>query len=377
MRLQSDWHDFGSRSRRRLRPTVVVWLLAVVAVVGLLSQRARRFDVMGIAQYESRQIASDEVGRVRMVPIRLFEKVRQGQTVVLLEDDRIRCELATASAEIARLKAEFNAARDRLNAETQNLKTSRILDKRRFATDVEDARLRVLDLTTILETDRLTLQDLRLKMEFEQTVYSKNAATDLEYQTAKIAHAALERKIRENEHALNQAKLDLTQAQRRHEEFGQAAVAVPSVETAVAPLREAITVQERRLDALAVNRAMLVLKSPLDGVVTQVIRGAGEAVRAGDPILTISAEQPTGVVVYANDVQMNDVKVGMPVELVRQSERTPIVASRVVAVRPVIEHLPVRLWRNPSIAEWGRAVLVSVPPEMKIVPGELVGVRGP
>jgi len=38
--------------------------------------------------------------------------------------------------------------------------------------------------------------------------------------------------------------------------------------------------------------------------------------------------------------------------------------------------MPERLWVNPNIPEWGRPILIKIPPGLELVPGELVGVRG-
>jgi HlyD family secretion protein len=365
----------GRRAWRRHGPSVLVWLAALGGVVYLLGRRTYHFEATGIAQGDIRQIAAATLGRIRFVPVRLFENVRQGQTLTVLEDDRIQCDLATASAEIARLRAELHATQDRLDVDARNRKIDRMTEARRFATDVENARIRILDLTTILETDRTTLDDLRLKMKFTQNIFSKEAATDFETQTARINFAALERKIRENERELVQARLDLEQSKRRNDDFVKQTPAFPSLDLALAPLREAVTVQERRVTALAMDRAMLVLKSPLDGTVSQMIRGVGEAVRPGEPILVVSARRASSIVAYASDFQIGEIKEGMPVELITQAGGGRIVGSKVVSVGPVIEQIPVRLWRNPSIPEWARGILVAVPTNLNLVPSELIVIR--
>jgi hypothetical protein len=38
--------------------------------------------------------------------------------------------------------------------------------------------------------------------------------------------------------------------------------------------------------------------------------------------------------------------------------------------------MPQRLWRNPNIPQWGRPVLIDIPPGLSLVPGEVVGIRG-
>jgi multidrug resistance efflux pump len=275
-------------------------------------------------------------------------------------------------AETARLKAELNATRDRLAVEAKNQITLWRVDLRRFATDVEEARILVLNLTTTLETDRLTLQDLQLKMEFEREVYSKDAATLLEKETARITHAALERKIQENQVALKQAKTDLERAKDRYNDFFKNPATQPSTELALAPLDEAITVQERKIDGLAFDRALLVLKSPIEGTVSFVYHNPGETVQPAEPILTILPARPSEIIAYLPEDRPLEITEGTVVDIVDLHNLRQPATARILNVTPSIEEIPIRLRRNPSVPEWGQPLLVSIPPELKLLSGELV-----
>ena len=66
----------------------------------------------------------------------------------------------------------------------------------------------------------------------------------------------------------------------------------------------------------------------------------------------------------------------MNVELVKKSEPVKTVKSQVAYVGPAVELVPQRLWRNQTIPQWGRPILIRVPPGLQLIPGELVGVRG-
>jgi hypothetical protein len=138
----------------------------------------------------------------------------------------------------------------------------------------------------------------------------------------------------------------------------------------------------------------LVVKAPADGIVIQIqananiaalrrpgegiLRRPGEVVLAGDPILTIAERQPTEVVAYARENQVNWVREGMAVELVELAQsggKAQVGRSQILRVGPSIEQMPQRLWRNPGVPQWGRPFLVKIPPGMTLVIGERVGIR--
>jgi multidrug resistance efflux pump len=364
--------NYRSKSWRRHGLPIGVWILAVAGATFFLGQRGRHFEIIGVTQNKNHQVSSTEIARIRMITVRPFEKIRQGQTVVLLEDDRIQCELATATAQIARLKAELNATRDRLTIESQNQTALRLIDLRRFATDIEAARILVLNLTTTLETDRLTLQELQLKMELEEKIYSNDAATGYEKETARIAYASLERKIRENQAALKQVKIDLEQSRDRYNVFFKNPTTQPSIEMALAPLHEAITVQERKVDALSLNRALLVLKSPIEGTVGFVYRNPGETIRPAEPILIIIPARPSEIIGYLPEGRSSEITEGTMVDISDLHTPCQQTTARILKIAPSIEELPIRLRRNPSVPEWGQPLLVSIPPELKLLSGERV-----
>jgi hypothetical protein len=44
-------------------------------------------------------------------------------------------------------------------------------------------------------------------------------------------------------------------------------------------------------------------------------------------------------------------------------------------VGPTVQELPQRLWRNPRVPDYGRAVVIAAAPSMQLTPGEIVNVK--
>lgn len=366
---------------------VMVWLGAIAGVVGLLHRRSERFEVLGIAKEQTVQIAATVPGRLQSVTVRLFEKVSKGQVLAVLDDELLQAELATASAEVQRLMAELVATQDRLAAEAADRETDRAAQIRQFAIDVERTRLRILELKTLLETDRMMLQDLGLEVSIVDELVAEEAVGPYELQKVNVQYETLAKKILENERLLVQAEEDLKQAKQRQYEFSRRQVVHPSVDNALELIHKAITVQERTVEHIFARISELVLRSPFDGMVTQtpqrpgqvtarqMLRRSGESVLAGEPILTVTSDSSSEVIAYISEDQAVGIREGMEVLLLKDSEPQQMAASRVSYVGPVTEEIPVRLWRNPNFPQWGRPFLVEIPPEMKLTPGELVGIR--
>jgi len=378
--ISKTWR-FGRLSMRFI--PILVWLSTVAVVIGLFSHRARRFEVLGVAQSRIYQVAATTQGRLKDISVELFDEVKQGQTVALVDTvldnekrpEEIKAQLDTIQAEIDHLTAQLVSTKETFIADKSDRETNQLANVRRFAVDAENARLEILRLRAIISADRILLQDLVLEVKIAKDLMEKDAATPYELQKAKLQYSSLAKKIEENDYLLAQANKDLQEALLRRDEYVLNQPYNPSVDSALNVIRQAIKVQERRMDELTVRRAELQLKAPFDGAVSQVLRQSGEAVLAGEPILTITETKPSDIIAYVSESQVNLIQEGMQVELIKDSEPAQIAGSTITYVGPAVVQMPVRWWRNPNIPQWGRPFRVEAPAQMKLAIGERVGIR--
>jgi HlyD family secretion protein len=377
MRQTTKWRTQGIARWRRHVLSITVWLAAVGASGWLLAHRATRFDAVGIARGESRSIAALTRGRILAVAVNPFETVARGQTLVVLEDDRIQAELATATAEAQRLRAKLTATEAQLIAEAEAQQTEQLRDARRFAVDVESKRIQELELTAAMRRDEVSLEYLRLRKDALGQLRGTGATATFDWRAAETQYAETETRIEQARSTLAQLQQDLADARGRQADYAQHHPALPAFDGALQPLREAVTTQEQRLAELTLERSMLRLTSPMDGVVSQILRRVGETVTAGEPILTVTAPQPAEVVLYVNAGQARRFRVGTPIELgtVGLGDVHLTAPSKVMGIGPAAEQLPARLWQSPNVPEWGWPIGIAVSSELKLMPGELVEVR--
>jgi len=396
--------SYLSRLRRHLIP-VLVWLSVVACVVGLFTRRSRRFEVVGIARGQVRQIAVNCPARLKTVHVQLFDNVKKGQTVAvvntILDNEQPRVELQAQLdpilAEIEHLAAQLVPTQDDLLAEKADRQTNRLSDSRRFSVDVENARVQVLSLRSQIASDRIILEDLAMEAKIVRDLLEQDAVAPYELEKAQVQYNALAKKTEENEHLLEQGKSDLALNQQRWDEYARSHPFHPSVDDALEVIRKQIGVQERLMDGLLSqlealkSREALELKAPIDGVVIpvqqranevrlrrpgeKILRRPGEVVAAGEPILAIAEVRPSEIIAYVSDKQLGQVEEKMLVELIKDREPPQIATSQITHVGPTMELMPERLWLNPNIPQWGRPVVIDVPEGLELVPGEMVGIR--
>ena len=145
-------------------------------------------------------------------------------------------------------------------------------------------------------------------------------------------------------------------------------------------IRSAINVEERTLDLLEAQIAPQDLVAPFDGIVSVIHRQAGEIILPGEAILTVSKEKATRVVAFVRQPLNLDPKVGMKIEVRSRSGRHASAVGEVVSVGSQLEAVfPTLLPKNSggsgssgNSSELGLPLMVSLPAELGVRPGELV-----
>jgi len=113
------------------------------------------------------------------------------------------------------------------------------------------------------------------------------------------------------------------------------------------------------------------IKAPISGTIVTIHRYPGQAVNAGQAIMTIASEKGEYIITYVRQTQVIQPTPGMTVNVhLRSAPRT--LHSHVLSVGPAIEKVPPDHLRDPRITEWGLPVHIAIPPDTKLRPGELV-----
>ncbi len=370
---------------------VIVWLGAVAGVVLLLYQRTETVVVHGMVKARIYDVASVTTGRIKSIRVGLNETVTQNQLLAVIDTlpegqdaaKELELQRSTLLAEIEHLQAQIVPIKEQLQAEATRLEQSRVGDDRQFALDVENLQLRILELKAQIEADRIAVDNLALEIPPIQKLVLDNALAPIELQRLQRQQETLIKSIEETQKLLNQSQENLLQAQARRDEFSRQQLELPSADNAAEVIRKAIVVQQRRLQEIDARleatgiRRNVEIRAPFDGVVSHLYCELNEVADVNAPLMTITKQGSQQVVAYVDQSQVDLVKVGMRVDLVKNTI-PPVIANdcEIVSVAPVVEQLPPQLWRHPTTPQWGRLFVVQAPESMPLLAGEKVGIAG-
>jgi len=383
----------GRWLRYRMMPVaqVAAFLAAAAGAFMLFQYRSASFGIVGVVQGRISQVSATYDARIKSIRVQPYQEVRKGQVVAVLDDSLLTAQIATVSAEIARLRAEYAEDQSLLDADVRARLSRWDSENRAFSNDSAQLSVSIHELKAVLEYDRALLEGLHAAMDNAEQLVTSGLGPLADFQLAKAEYEAMAKKIEENDRLLARLQAERQTAEERLANHLPHRPVLPSRGTALEHLQKAIAVQEGLMLELQAQRDEYVLLAPCDGIVIEIqgrprdasarrpgeggIRSPGEVVVAGQTVVAIAQGQPTEIVAYADDRQAPELSPGLPVKLTATGRRRQAALSEIVAVAPTVQRLPEALWLDPRLPEWGRPVLVRIPPGMTLRVGERVMVR--
>jgi multidrug resistance efflux pump len=387
IRRNSRSHQISASFAHHVVP-IIVWILAVVFVVGLFYNRSARIEVLGLARGQIHTVATTSTGRLEVLSVGLFESIKQGQVIAVVNavtdndfsEVQLKTQQETITAQIQHLDAQFLPMQEKLAAEAANLETSLAADARRFAIDVENAKLRILELRTKIEIDRIGSVTLKADLDTTRKLVEQDVIDASELQRVELQYNGLLDTIKETQTLLEQAQMNQEKAIQRRDRFAQTEVLTPNADNALEVLRQESSVYEKRLNAIAAqiqatqSMKAIEIRAPFDGIVSHLYISPGDVVDTDQPIMQISQENPSEVIAYISEYYADQIEPGIDVQVVKMGVETKMVTCQVSSVGPVVEQLPQQLWLTPNQPQWGRPFLVKVH-DLELAVGEKVGIR--
>jgi len=356
--------------RQRTLP-LLVWGACALFVTAIFLSRAQRYDYIGLAQAMQFEVSAEATGILDIVLVDLFDEVERGDLVARLDDDFVVAQLETSQARISQLEAELEKARVELLGNEADLTA----DLRRFQVDEETRRLEILRLKVVIGNDQVELERRDLELRKSKVLLETEIISRLDYDRLYLAREQVRGRVEENQVLMAQGEAEYQAARERRQSYAEQYQIWPAEQPLLKPLQAAIDVEAARLSELEVTRRDLGLRSPVSGQVSQILCRQGQSVVPGEPILTVAERSVQEIVAYLHEFDAPDVAVDTAVRVSSRFRPGTTAESIVIRVSPTVDVLPHRLWRDPRVADYGRAVIIAAVPSMRLTPGEVVNIK--
>jgi multidrug resistance efflux pump len=342
------WRDM------RLRFIPMLLFIGIVFTLAILwKDYASTPKLVGQAEVVPANVSSYKPGVLAQLTVDRFQKVKAGDAIgqVLVTDPKIlSASLAVILAEIGELRASQEPVANQQRLAMENLEVHLHWMAQRAQLGIAKADLQVAE-ADLRRTEQL----------FKDKIVSERA-----YDLAKSKQARLEDDVKE---------LTLSvEEQGRKIALLQPTNTVEITKVTDDALQAAVAVQESKLRLTEAELSPITLRSTVDGMVDVIFHRVGEAVTAGEPIVSIAPLNAVRIVGYLRPPILEEPKPGARVEVCTRGPRRAAGAAKIMEVGTQFEPLPLALQLPARLAntELGLPLSISIPSGLNIRPGELV-----
>jgi multidrug resistance efflux pump len=339
------WREF----RVRFLP-VLLFMLALGGVAFIWERNVSAPMFVGAVEGRSAHVASPYAAKILKLNVDRFQTVTKGTPLAVLEPTDPRIALSVVQSELDILRAKLDP----------------YLTRQRTATDYEQLRMDWLAQRVDLATARANLQGARDELRRQEALHGQKLVSDDLYELAVTAEAALAAEVSERSNLvqtteMNLQRLDVTVSSQQTNDFAD-------------QFTVTLQAEEQKLKAAAVGAEPITLVAPMDGEVSSIYHQAGENIPEGDPILTITGMEPERIVAYLRQPVPFEPKVGEQVEVRTRTFQRQTSLARINNVGAQFEMITnvLAVARPSGTYDFGLPVEITLPPGLKVRPGEVV-----
>ena len=334
------WRDF----RIQTLP-VLVFALICTAIALLWREVVIPSSIVGEVETVTNIVASVQAGTISQLAVDRFASVTKGQVLGQVVIARPEVVQATLRA----IAADLENAGTRMEAIEWNR-----------AQSFEQLQLGLLNAKVLLAIAQPSLVEAEAELKRNQELTKGDKSV--------VSQAALELAIAKRDRL--QAEVTQRKALIEYSEKAIGKLQASQVfDSATNGIARQIAADQAQFEA---TQKPITLVAPIDGVVTRVSRHAGDTVMAGEPILTITTP-PTRIIGYLPSPARVIPKIGDTVEIRTRTLKRQMEKALVVQVGTHYEPFDTSLISpNMNLKERALTFQISLPPNLKVLPGEVV-----
>ncbi len=338
---------------------VVLFVAAAITVAVMWRDNLAAPTLVGQVETVHSNISSPKSGQLSQLNVTRLQRVRAGEViaqVVTTDPQILQSSLAVIQAEIGLM---------RVNLEP-------VLGQQRFAVTYDRLRLDWMEQRVNLVTSRVRLELAESELRRAEELFREKVVSQQVLDTARSTRESLRAEVDERNRLV-------AEQEQKLKVLGLAAdgSSYPRETKPEDVMQASIRVQEEKLRLTEAELSPVKLMVPMDGTITAIHHRSGEAIVAGEAIVTLTALTSDRIVGYVRQPLAFQPQVGMLVEVRSRAAGRCVTQAEILEVGVQMEPISSALSvvSNGQVHEVGLPVLVSVPTPQTLRPGELVDLR--
>jgi len=344
-----------------------VWLAAVVLFFFLHAKSADFAEMSGVIENIEEPLAPLETARLLKLHVVLGQRVKAGDVVAQMDTILIDADLAVERA----TAAEDGGSIGRYQEDMLQLVS-------RFETAVQDARAELEAEKQRRQREEAELQELKTLLAQREALLAKGHIREEDVSVLRPQIAALEHAVQAYPAliAVHETRLKETVEVRAEVNRWlqlQDGEDVSAAITRKTQLRSQIF--QASLERAQSRKEQYTLRATRDGRVSQIFFSEGTVVQAGNPVVELVAEKTNRVIGFLPEPYVTRVKENDKALVWRRSGVGDRIQAVVVSVSPSVRGLPGRVTPVGGQPLRGRRVVFDLKREHEFIPGETVRIK--
>jgi multidrug resistance efflux pump len=323
----------------------VTFVIVLLVVIWLWGRNLASPLITGQAEGLEADVASPKAGRISQLKVVLYQDVKAGDLIAVV--DALDPQILSNTVILA--QAEMNAIRADGGF--------RPTDKVRYA----EYEFDWLNLRSELAALKSQLAFAEIELQRSTKLLEDKLISQSEFDSANTTFKVLQQTYAEKQAVV-------AEMEKRLKEYS------PANSEQSRYVNAALALAEAKFHVAEAQLAPVKLLAPISGRVRAVSKLAGATVSTGDPIVTISSQEVTHIVGFLSQPLRLEPKVGDKVTVRSRGTQRLLGEAVITQIGPRVElfNSPLRVRGMGTSQQRGLPIIVSVPPNLKLLPGELV-----
>jgi multidrug resistance efflux pump len=344
--LSTRWREF----RTRVLPVCTALVVAIAAVL-LWRQAGVSGNFPGVAEGIRTTVASPQPAAVRQLIVQPYQVVQVGDPVAVIvpNDPRTELELLQTELQLARFGVEPSVPE-------QN------------ALAYERLRLELLRMQSELAKDKVDLQRAANQVRRQTPLFEEKLVSEDLFDLAVKTRDSIQAEV----HAKSNAVVQMSRRMDELRSLGE-----PPARARTDPAQVLLSSLGSRHRCAVTNWGPMTLTAPIDGMVSAVLRQAGEHLLAGEPLLVISSHRADRLVGYLRQPYTVRAEIGMQALLSTREWNRRRYLGTVSQIGAQVEFITnyLAVLRPGALVDAGLPVVIDLPPDTPIRPGEIIDIE--
>ena len=326
----------------------VMFLLVTGSAFYIWQNTATSTGVTGIGEGERSMVSSPASATIQQILVQPYQMVNAGDPLAIIIPVDARAELGLMQAELdlARLALHPSIAEEN-------------------AMNFESIRIDLLRTKSELAIAKVNLQRLENQVQRNAPLFAEKLVSEDIYDLSLKTRDMFQVEVFEKSNAV-------AQIEKRLEELK--GLGIPQTVTTNSSITATLNHLYDLRVRVATNWMPVTLRAPIAGMVSGILRHAGESAVEGEILMTINSPVSDRVIAYLRQPYTVEPEVGLEVLMVTRERKPRRVVGEITQIGAQMEIITNALAfiRTGMLVDAGLPVVVSVPADSNIRPGEIL-----